>query len=129
MFWVPLGSKDHSALDHELLPAHCWVCYNTVFTFTGWIKRERNLGLGDTILVESRLKTGKGSYRVSQVVDNRLDFDGVVRKVTLLAKPWGSPLFPLHYYCKHSEKFKMAVESITFVYTRKLEIPNVATIQ
>ena len=54
------GSKDHSALDHELLPAHCWVCYNTVFAFTGWIKRERNLGLGDTILVEYRLKTGQG---------------------------------------------------------------------
>ena len=111
------GSKEHSALDHELLPAHCWVCYNIVFTFTGWIKRERNLGLSDTILVESRLKTGKGSYLVSRVMDNHLDVSGLVRKVTLQANPQGGPLSPLYYYCKHSEKFKMTVKSIILIHT------------
>ena len=34
--------------------------------FRGWVKKKRNLEVGDIVLVETKVKIGKGSYRMAQ---------------------------------------------------------------
>ena len=67
------GSKEHSAIEHELLPAHCWVCYNTMFAFRGWIEKKRDLKVKDVVLVETKSKIGKGLYHMARVIQTHPD--------------------------------------------------------
>ena len=40
-------------------------CFPSLFTFRGWVKKVRDLEVGDIVLVETKLKIGKGSYRMA----------------------------------------------------------------
>ena len=84
-------------------------CFPTLFAFRGWVKKVRNLEVGDIVLVETKLKIGKGSYCMVRVIETHPDANGLVRKVTLEARPQGGPL-GLPYVSKDLEKFNMAVQ-------------------
>ena len=84
-------------------------CFPSLFAFRGWVKKVRNLEVGDIVLVETKLKMGKGSYRMARVIETYPDDNGLVRKVTLEARPEGGPL-GLLYVPKDLEKFNMAVQ-------------------
>ena len=52
------------------------------------------------------------------------DDDGLVRKVTLEARPRGGPL-GLPYVPKNLEKFNMAVQHLVLIHPRELEITSI----
>ena len=79
----------------------------------------RNLEVGDIVLVETKLKIGKGSYRMARVIETHPDDNGLVRKVTLEARPRGGPL-GLPYVPKDLETFKMAVQCLVLIHPREL---------
>ena len=74
--------------------------------------------------MESKLKLGKDSYQMARVIETYPDDDGLVRKVTLEARPRGGP-FGLPYVPKNLEKFNMAVQCLVLIHPRELEIPSI----
>ena len=62
-------------------------CFPSLLPFKGWVQRQKNLESGDNVLVETKAKMGKNSYRMAQVVETHLDESGLCRRVTLEARP------------------------------------------
>ena len=69
-----------------------------MFAFKGWIKKKRHLKVKDVVLVETKSKTGKGSYHMAQVIQVHPDTSGLIRMVTLEARPQGGPFSPQYYH-------------------------------
>ena len=86
-----------------------------MFAFRGWVKKKRNLEVGDIVLVETRLKIGNVLYRMARVIKTHPDTNRLVRKVTLEARPQGGPL-GLPYVPKNLETFKMAVQRLVLIH-------------
>ena len=84
-------------------------CFPSLFAFRGWVKKQRNLESGDIVLVETKAKIGRSSYRMALVVQTHLDEKGLCRRVTLQARPRGGPV-GLPYVPKDLESFQMAVQ-------------------
>ena len=61
------------------------------------------------------------------VVKTHPDQAGLVRRVTLEARPRGGPL-GLPYKSKKLEKFEMAVQRLVLIHPRELEIPTIKDI-
>ena len=74
--------------------------------------------------METKHKIGKGSYRMARVIKTHPDANGLVRKVTLEARPRGGPL-GLPFVSKDLETFKMAVQRLVLIHPRELEIPKI----
>ena len=87
----------------------------------------RNLKVDNIVLVQTKVKLGKDSYRMAHVVKTHPDEAGLVRRVTLEARPRGGPL-GLPYKSKKLEKFKMAVQRLVLIHPRELEIPTIKNI-
>ena len=51
-----------------------------------WLKAERNMCVGDIVLVEYKTKSFPGSYRLGRVTNVEIDEDGLVRTCTVLYK-------------------------------------------
>ena len=58
-----------SELSNQWWKAWFSCCFPSLFAFRGWVKKVRNLEVGDIVLVESKLKLGKGSYRMARVIE------------------------------------------------------------
>ena len=61
------------------------------------------------MLVETKAKIGRSSYRMVCVVETHLNESGLCRRVTLEARPRGGPV-GLPYVPKELERFQMAVQ-------------------
>ena len=61
---------------------------------------------------------------MAQVVETYPDDNGLVRKVTLEARPRGGPL-GLPYVPKDLEKFNMAIQCLVLIHPHELEIPSI----
>ena len=61
---------------------------------------------------------------MARVIETHPDANGLVRKVTLEARPHGGPL-GLPYVPKDLEKFNMAVQCLVLIHPQELEIPNI----
>ena len=79
------------------------------------------------VLVQTKVKLGKDSYRMARVVETHPDQAGLVWRVTLEARPRGGPL-GLPYKSKKLEKFEMAVQGLVLIHPRELEIPMIKDI-
>ena len=66
----------------------------------GW--RQKYLEVGDIVLVETKQKLGKNSYKLARVIKTFLDEAGLCRRVTLEARPRGGKL-SLPYVAKDLE--------------------------
>ena len=56
------------------------------------------------MLVETKAKIGRSSYRMARIVETNLNESGLCRRVTLEARPRGGPL-RLPYMPKDLDKF------------------------
>ena len=61
--------------------------FPSLLPFKSWTKRQRNLEIGDIVLVETRVKLGKNTYRMARVVQTHPDNAELVRRVLLEARP------------------------------------------
>ena len=75
------------------------------------------------MLVETKAKIGRSSYRMAHFVDTHLDESGLCRRITLEARPHGGPL-GLPYVPKDLERFQMAVQRLVLIHPRELEVPK-----
>ena len=71
------------------------------------MEKQRNLEVGEIVLVETKQKLGKNSYKMARVIKMFLDEAGLCRRVTLEARPRGGNL-SLPYVSKDLEQFDMA---------------------
>ena len=75
------------------------------------------------MLVKTKAKIGRNSYRMACVIETHLDESGLCRRVTLEARPrWGPVGLP--YVPKDLEKFQMAVQGLVLIHPRELEVPK-----
>ena len=75
------------------------------------------------MLVKTKAKIGRSSYRMARVVVTHLDESGLCRRVKLEARPHGGPV-GLPYVPKDLEKFQMAVQRLVLIHPRELEVPK-----
>ena len=101
--------------------------FPSLLPFKSWTRRQRNLEVDNIALVQTKVKLGKDSYRMACVVETHPDEAGLVRHVTLEARPRGGPL-GLPYKSKKLEKFEMAVQRLVLIHPREFEIPTVKDI-
>ena len=73
------------------------------------------------MLVETRHRVGKNSYRMARVVQTFLDQAGLCRKVKLEAKARRRPL-GLPYVPKKLESFEMATQRIVLLHPHEVEM-------
>ena len=85
------------------------------------MERQRNLKVGDIVLVQTKHKLGKNSYRMARVTQTFLDEAGLCRRVKLEARPRGGPL-GLPYIPKNLETFKMATQRLVLLHPHEAEI-------
>ena len=64
---------------------------------------------------------------MARVVKTHPDKAGLVRRITLEARPRGGPL-GLPYTSKNLEKFQMAVQRLVLIHLREFEIPTMKDI-
>ena len=83
--------------------------FPSLLPFKSWTRRQRNLEVNDIILVQTKVKLVKDSYRMACVVKTHPDEAGLVRRIMLEARPRGGPL-GLPYKSKKLEKLEMAVQ-------------------
>ena len=55
-------------------------------------RRQLNLEVDNIILVQTKVKLGKDTYRMAHLVETHPDEAGLVQRVTLEARPRGGPL-------------------------------------
>ena len=96
-------------------------CFAALLPFRGWVERQRNLEVGDIVLVETKQKLGKNSYKMARVVKTFLDEAGLCRRVTLEARPRGGNL-GLPYISKDLEYFDMATQRLVLIHPHEAEI-------
>ena len=56
------------------------------------MERQKNLEVGDIVLVETKQKLGKNSYKLARVIKTYPDGAGLCRRVTLEARQRGGNL-------------------------------------
>ena len=95
--------------------------FPALLPFRGWVERQRNLEVGDIVMVETKHKLGKDSYRLARVVKTSLDEAGLCRKVTLEARPRGGNL-GLPYISKDLEQFDMAAQRLVLIHPHEAEM-------
>ena len=95
--------------------------FPTLLPFRGWVERQRNLEVGDIVMVETKHKLGKDSYRLARVIKTSLDEAGLCRRVTLEARPRGGPL-GLPYISKDLEEFDMAAQRLVLIHPHEAEM-------
>ena len=95
--------------------------FPTLLPFRGWVERQRNLEVGDIVMVETKHKLGKNSYRLARVIKTSLDEAGLCRKVTLEARPRGGNL-GLPYISKDLEEFEMAAQRLVLIHPHEAEM-------
>ena len=44
-------------------------CFAALLPFRGWVERQKNLEVGDMVLVETKQKLGKNSYKLARVIE------------------------------------------------------------
>ena len=97
--------------------------FPTLLPFRGWVERQRNLEKGDIVMVETKHKLGKDSYRLARVLKTSLDEAGLCRRVTLEARPRGGNL-GLPYISKDLEEFDMATQQLVSIHPHEAEMLN-----
>ena len=90
-------------------------CFPALLPFRGWVERQRNLEEGDIVMVETKHKLGKDSYRLARVTKTHLDEAGLCRRVTLVARPRGGPV-GLPYIAKDPEQFDMVTQRLVLIH-------------
>ena len=83
--------------------------FPSLLPFKSWTKRQCNLEVDDIVLVQTKVKLGKDTYRMARVVETRPDEAGLARRITLEARLRGG-LLGLPYQSKKLEKFEMAIQ-------------------
>ena len=96
-------------------------CFAALLPFKGWVERQKNLEVSDIVLVETKQKLGKNSYKLARVIKTFLDEAGLCRRVMLEARPRGGNL-GLPYISKDLEQFDMATQRLVLMHPHKAEI-------
>ena len=95
--------------------------FPSLLPFRGWVERQRNLEVGDIVMVETKHKLGKDTYRLARVIKTSLDEAGLCRRVTLEARPrGGKPGLP--FISKDLEVFDMAVQRLILIHPHEAEM-------
>ena len=87
----------------------------------GWVARQRNLEVGDIVMMETQQKLGKNSYRMARVVKTFLDEAGLCQRVSLEARPRGGNL-GLPYKSKDLEVFEMVTQRLILIHPHEASI-------
>ena len=90
-------------------------CFPALLPFRGWVSRQRNLEIGDIVMMETWKKLGKHAYRMARVINTHLDEAGLCRRVTLESRPKGGKL-GLPYKSKDLEVFDMATQRLILIH-------------
>ena len=96
-------------------------CFSSMLPFRGWVERQRNLEVGDIVMMETKEKLGKNSYRMARVIKTFLDEAGLCRRVSLESRPRGGNL-GLPYISKDLEVFDMAAQRLILIHPHEAGI-------
>ena len=66
--------------------------FPSLLPFKSWTRKQRNLEVDNIVLVQTKVKLGKDSYRMACVVKTHPEKAGLVQRVTLEARPRRGPL-------------------------------------
>ena len=96
-------------------------CFSSMLPFRGWVARQRNLEVGDIVMIKTPQKLGKHSYRMARVRERFLDEAGLCRRVSLEARPRGGNL-GLPYKSKDLYVFEMAIQRLILIHPHEASI-------